>query len=145
MYASGVVGTLTGLAAADLVGLVDRPLVTVGMLGAGAGLYLGDRLVRETEFSNAQAGITVLGTAFGGLAGLGTAILLGGEDVDGTAVLTGTAAGALAGFALTYSSLAPAARAQDGERAASWKVRLSPAGMAAGRPAGPSLSVQYRF
>jgi hypothetical protein len=145
MYTSGVVGTLAGLALADVVGLEERPLVTVGMLGAGAGLYLGDRLVRDTDFSTSQASLNALGAGMGGLAGLGTAILVGGDDVDGTAVLTGTAAGALAGFALTYNSLAPMAREQQGESASSWKVRLSPVGMAAGRPAGPSLSVQYRF
>lgn len=151
-YTAGVVGGASGFAVGDLLGLEGRPLVAAGMLGAGAGLYVGDRLVRDTDFTVGQATLNALGTAAGGLVGLGAGILIGGDDIDETGVLTSMSAGAVAGFAATYRTLAPAARAQRGDRMASWKVRVDPRGVmglaGVGSPSRspvPVVGVQYRF
>lgn len=154
IYTTGLIGALSGLAAADLANLRGRGLVTGGMVGAGTGLYLGDRLVRGTDLTLGQASLTALGTTAGALAGLGAGILVGGDDVDETIPLVGSALGSVAGFALTYRALAPGLQPDPGEVASSWKVRVDPrgvVGLARGgladqsRRPTPIFSVERRF
>lgn len=130
IYTAGAVGALAGAAAADLATLEGRPVVAAAMAGAAAGLYLGDRRVRDTDFTVGQASLNRLGTIAGGLVGLGVGALLSIEDEDPTAALTLAAAGASLGFLGTYASLAPAAREQRGESGPlGWRMQLSPRGV----------------
>lgn len=130
VYTAGALGILAGIAAADLLTLEERPLVAAGMLGGAAGLYLGGRHVRGTDFTVGQASLNRLGTIAGGLVGLGLGALISVEDEDPTAALAGAAAGATLGYLGTYRSLARAAREQRGESGPlAWKVHVSPAGV----------------
>lgn len=151
MYTAGVLGAYSGIAAMDLSNVDDEePFVAAAMLGSAAGLYVADRLVRDTDFSVGQSILNRLGTLAGGLAGASIGVLA----EDETIALAGSALGAAGGFALTYGTLAPAAQQQRGEQISSWNVRVMPQSLllgALGReraehaPALPLLSVQYRF
>jgi hypothetical protein len=130
VYTAGALGILAGVAAADLLTLEERPLAAAGMLGGAAGLYLGGRHVRGTDFTIGQASLNRLGAIAGGLVGLGLGALVSVEEEDPTAALVGAAAGATLGYVGTYRSLAPAAREQRGEQGPlAWRVQVSPAGV----------------
>lgn len=130
VYTAGALGILAGVAGADLLTLEERPLAAAGMLGGAAGLYLGGRHVRGTDFTIGQASLNRLGTIAGGLVGLGLGALVSVEEEDPTAALVGAAAGATLGYIGTYRSLAPAAREQRGEQGPlAWRVQVSPAGV----------------
>ncbi|HEX2190517.1 MAG TPA: hypothetical protein VHG51_16530 [Longimicrobiaceae bacterium] len=130
IYTAGAVGALAGWAAADLATFDERPAVAAAMLGAAGGLYLGDRRVRDTDFTVGQASLNRLGAIAGGLVGLGFGALVSIEDEDPTAALTGAALGATLGYLGTYASLAPLAREQRGESGPlGWRVQLSPRGV----------------
>jgi hypothetical protein len=110
---AGSVGFVTGLALADLVdgGSHDRWYGVGALAGSLAGLGVGDRLVRTTHFTEAQGRLIGLGSLAGGAFGLGVAYLIVGDDDlddDGSSVyLVSAAVGAMAGYGLTYRSLAP--------------------------------------
>ncbi|HEX2094939.1 MAG TPA: hypothetical protein VHG28_21240 [Longimicrobiaceae bacterium] len=152
IYSGGVLGAFTGWAATDLLGVDAKPSVAAAMLGAGAGLYLGDRLVQGTDFSVSQGAINRLGMMAGGLLGAGVGVLV--DDSDPTAALTLATLGGALGYYGTYSTLAPAARAQRGESVAglgAWRVRIAPEGVvglvSGASPSAPTpvLSVQRSF
>lgn len=160
IYTAGLVGTLTGGALADILGMEDRPLVGTLMLGGATGLFTADYLVRDTDFTLGQAALNALATGGGALVGLGATVLfgdtgdfLGGGDVNEKAVLMAMALGSVGGFAATYVTLAPAARERQGEEQVSWSVQVDPrgvVGLAGGNvPSGggsvPLFSVQARF
>jgi len=131
LYTAGAVGALAGGAAADLLTLEEKPLVAGAMLGAAVGLYLGDRFVRDTDFSVGQATLNRLGTLAGGLVGLGVGGLISLETEDHTPAVTGAAVGALAGYLGTYRGLAPGARSTWPETGPlGWRVQVSPVGVA---------------
>lgn len=130
IYTGGALGAFSGAALSEMVGLEEKPTVVLGMAGAAAGLYLGDRLVRGTDFTVSQAALNRLGTLAGGLVGAGVGVLVS-ED-DPTPAFVGAALGAGLGYFATYRSLVPAAREQRGESVASaggWKVRIAPEGV----------------
>lgn len=148
LYTAGAVGALGGFAAGDLLGDADhkKQMWGAAMLGSATGVYLADRLVRNTDFSVGQAMLNRLGAIAGGLAGASLGVMTEEETV----ALTGAALGAAAGYALTFAMLAPEAPAGRGERGplSAWEVRVRPEGLlAAGRgsAAAPILSVRYRF
>lgn len=130
LYTAGAVGVLAGAAAGDLLTLEERPLAAAAMLGGAAGLYLGDRFVRDTDFTVGQASLNRLGTIAGGLVGLGLGALVAVESDDPTPAVAGAAGGAVLGYLGTYGSLSRAAREQRGESGPlGWSVQVSPAGV----------------
>jgi hypothetical protein len=151
MYTAGLLGAYGGIAMMNLAGADEgEPFAMAMMVGSAAGLYVSDRLVRDTDFSVGQASLNRLGTLAGGLLGASLGVLA--EDVN--IALVGSALGALGGFAATYGTLAPAAREQRGEIVSAWNVRVMPQSLLLGRrsgdrgdggPALPLVSVQYRF
>jgi hypothetical protein len=112
---AGHVGLLTGLALADLMdaGSHDRWYGVGALAGSLSGLAVGDRLVRTTHFTEAQGRLVALGSVAGGAFGLGVAYLIvGDDDTDddrSSVYLASTSVGAMAGYGLTYRSLAPRA------------------------------------
>jgi hypothetical protein len=128
----------------------DDAHILAGIVGGAAGLALGDRLVRRTNFSPGEAVLIDLGTVAGGFLGLGLAYLLD-PDTDGpTLYLSSSALGAALGFGGMYGALAPEARARANRPSAAWRAGLAPRLVVAdaygGRPAiSPQLHVQLRF
>lgn len=162
--AAGYLGAYTGLALVDMFepDINDgsdggRWYAAGGMAGTVAGLLVGDRLVRPTEFSEGQGWLIALGTVAGGAVGLGGAYLLVGDTEDSgdsRVYLAASSVGAMAGYGITFRSLAPdAQRAESGMEA--FDVQVNPVGAAlalsgsAGRPgpwAGlPVLTGSIRF
>lgn len=105
------VGTLAtlGFATAGLGMIVTAPdisadtvLITMAAgidVGAAAGLVLG----RDLTWSSGRARLVWLGALVGGLGGLGSSLLVAGNDVGGRSTAGVTLAGTWAGFALaTY-------------------------------------------
>jgi hypothetical protein len=149
IYTGGIVGAFTGLAAAAVTDVSnDRAAIALTLAGGAAGLYLGDRLVNDTDFTVGQAVLNRLGALAGGLAGASVGVLMEEEKV----AITGAALGAIGGYMLTYSALAPDARAGRGERFSRWDLQLNPYGMVelareatTTSAASPLLNVTYRF
>jgi hypothetical protein len=151
LYTAGLLGAYAGGAA---VALVDddagRGITAAAILGSAAGLYFADQLVTETDFTVGQSTLNRLGTLAGALAGASIGVMADDEKV----ALAGSALGALAGFGITYATLAPQAKDQRGEAISGLRVRLTPSALLGaalpvkrGRPAPalPLLSVQYRL
>jgi hypothetical protein len=151
LYTAAALGAFVGGSAIALVDEdAERPIVTAAMLGGAAGVYVADRLVKDTDFTVGQSTLNRLGTLAGGLAGAS----LGVMAQDGKVALAGGAVGGVLGFAVTYRMLAPAARNQRGEELSSLKVHFTPSSLLAaamttdrdrGAPALPLLGVEYRF
>ncbi|HSH44715.1 MAG TPA: hypothetical protein VK966_02610, partial [Longimicrobiales bacterium] len=99
--AGGLVGGYGGAVLADVAGS-DEPELFAGLAVAGsvAGLALTERLLGEREFTAGEGMLVDLGTAAGGLLGLGLAFLAT-DGGDPTPVLALSALGAGAGFGLT--------------------------------------------
>ncbi|CAN5627680.1 hypothetical protein BH23GEM6_BH23GEM6_03690 [soil metagenome] len=150
IYTGATVGLLSGLAMGVIASADDdRVYVALGMAGGAAGLLLGDRLVAETDFSVGQAVLNRLGSLAGGLAGASIGVLMEDEKV----AIGGAALGAIGGYMLTYSALAPDARAGRGERFSRFDVNVSPHALmgfsrgftgTAGSPM-PLINVNYRL
>lgn len=150
LYTGGMVGAFTGLATAAVSGFDhERAVIGLAMAGGGAGLYIADRMVDDTDFTLGQAVLNRLGTLAGGLAGASVGVLLEDEDV----AIAGAALGAIGGYLFTYSALAPDARAGRGERFSRWDVQVSPQGLLgfasgdaeAGAAPVPMLNLTYRL
>jgi len=159
--AGHLVGALAGTMVAEWIDPgAEHPRVFGGGLLAGsvAGTYLGMKVVEDRDFSVGQGILVDLGSAAGGLIGLGIAVLAV-EGEDATPFLTLATAGATVGFLATAASLADDARHADDGRDGSLRLELSPVGLTAllesrpagpgGRPAGgrsaPLLGVRYTF
>jgi hypothetical protein len=151
LYTAGLLGAYAGGAA---VALVDddagRGITAAAILGSAAGLALADGLVRGADFTVGQSTLNRLGTLAGALAGASVGVMADDEKV----ALAGSALGAIAGFGITYATLAPQARSQRGEAISALRVRLTPSALLGAAlptkrdrpaPAFPLLSVQYRF
>lgn len=73
------------------------------LVGAGAGLLIGDQLVHGKHYSVGQGMIVDFAALAGGLVGYG--VMLGiGSGTDAKAAFTASAVGALGGYALAYFS-----------------------------------------
>jgi hypothetical protein len=144
MYTAGALGALSGGALVAAADGSDKLAVASAMAGSALGVYLSDRLVKDTDFTVGQATLNRLGTLAGALAGAS----LGVMTESGRVGVVGAAAGGIAGFAATYHTLAPYAREQRGERMSrSWQLKLSPEALLArnaDQPA-PLFTVNYRF
>lgn len=149
IYTAAAAGAFAGLALSAAADAPERAAVATTMLGSAAGVVLGDRAVRETDFSVAQATLNRLGTLAGGLAGASLGVMAENGDV----ALIGAAAGALLGYGVTYAVLARDAREQRGERISSVRLQLSPEALLAARAQRrgvtsaplPVVQVQVKF
>jgi hypothetical protein len=148
LYTAGAVGAFTGLATAVVTGVDNaRAGTALVMAGGAAGLLLADRLVATTDFSVGQSTLNRLGTVAGGLAGASIGVLMDNPDV----AIAGAALGAVGGYMLTYSALAPDARAGRGERFSRWDLMMNPEGLlglARGQSSStavPLVNVSYRL
>lgn len=149
MYTAGSLGALSGAALVAAADGDEKVAVATAIAGSALGVYLADRLVRDTDFTVGHAALNRLGTMAGALVGASVGVLTDEWRV----AAAGAAAGGIAGFAATYYTLAPTAREQRGEGRSSWDVQLSPQGLAAlglageGRaaPPQPLLTLRYRF
>jgi hypothetical protein len=107
LRASSALGTWTAAGFADLINrnrsltdFTDRKYTSALMLGGTAGLVIGDRLVRKTNFSPGQSMLVDLSMISGGLLGAGAIrVIAGGNNQP---YVFASALGAVAGFALGY-------------------------------------------
>ncbi len=119
-----------------------KAYVTAAMIGGPLGLALGDRLVANADFNVGQSVLNSLGMVAGAAFGLGIAYVSSGSSGDHpTLYLTSSMLGSAVGFASTYASLLPAARASRANHS-SLRIELSPlaAWAAAPRPRGSGPS-----
>jgi hypothetical protein len=154
MRTSALVGVLDAVAVASLFDTDDSATYSAAaLIGSAAGAYLGDRLVRDTDFRVGESLLLDFGTFAGAALGLGGAYLASSDDSDERLYLMAAGAGASIGFGAMYAFLAPDARRGQAERSA-WQIQVMPQALLAGRlPAArghdavalPLLGVQYRF
>lgn len=130
------VGILMGTACADVGDPSESEPYSAGIiLGSLAGLMAGDRLVNGREFTVGEGTLVQLGGMAGGLMGLGLVALT--QTDDSSPYWFGTAFGAVAGYGLTYRSLAGKATAR-ASKATSWRLNLAPEGLLAALNRAPS-------
>lgn len=155
---AGLLGAFVGAAMVNWSDTEDEKSYAGGALaGMAAGLVVGDRLVQRTELSGGQAVLIELGTVAGSVVGVGLARLLVSDDADGSIYLTSAAAGAVAGYALTFRAMRRYPRAA---ARSVLELQVNPFGLAALRgrregarrdrargdlPRMPLLSVSCRF
>jgi hypothetical protein len=160
---AGYLGGYAGLALVDMFQVDHDQWYAAGaMAGNAAGLFVGDRLVRRTEFTPGQGWLVALGTVAGGAVGLGGAYLLVGDDDDhedpSRVYFAASTLGAVAGYGVTFRSLAPdAPRFPQGSRSGAGGldlrlhtvgVVLAASGAGGGRQVGrglPLITGSYRF
>jgi hypothetical protein len=101
---SSLLGVWLAIGVADLTRMDfdfdNRALMGMMMGGGTLGLAVGDRLVRNTNFTPGQSMLIDLSMISGGLLGAGTAYLVSKDD-DGP-YLMASAVGAMVGFGLSY-------------------------------------------
>jgi hypothetical protein len=123
------------------------------MAASLGGLVLGDRLVKQTEFSYGQSILVNLGTVAGGLFGLGIA-LLSTSGSDGDTEILSSAVGAAVGYAGSYATLVSEARHNSVQRdrdRSSLRIQWSPAGalglagLGDSRNPAPLVTLRYAF
>jgi uncharacterized membrane protein YeaQ/YmgE (transglycosylase-associated protein family) len=118
MRASGLVGVLAGIAAADGFNARDRQTAATIMVAGLAGTVIGDRLVARTDFSVGQSVLVDLSTAAGGLAGAGLLYLVSPRDWSERPFLVAATLGAAGGLTASYLMLdgrSPRATAGDSD------------------------------
>jgi hypothetical protein len=121
--AAGWLGGFVGLAAQQIAAPDEWNKATTGitMAASAAGLAVGDRLVRGTEFSFGQSIIVDVGTIGGALFCLGIGTLSSNERI----AWASTAAGGVLGYWLSYRGQSHAARRAGADRT-SWQFDLAP-------------------
>ena len=128
MRTAGWVGGLVGLAVveASTSEHYEKSSTAGAMVGATAGLALGDRWVRKTDFTFGQGVVVDLCTIGGGLLGLGiSAFASGDSEAQRRLAWTASAAGTMGGYAVGYSLSAKSARRVAADRSA-WRLDLVP-------------------
>ena len=118
MRNAGILGAFAGTMVADWFHPQDKAYVTAAMICGAAGLVGGDRLVANTDFNVGQSVLNTLGMVAGGLLGLGVGYVSTSDN--GTFLLTSSMLGSALGFAATYGSFLPAARAT--RTGSSWRI-----------------------
>jgi hypothetical protein len=115
--ATGLLGAGLGLAANALFDwrpdqTDQKKFFLTLMAGSAGGLWLGDRLVRNTDFTVSESVLIDLASLGGALGGTGIAYLLTSESLgfSGKALLGGASLGGALGFGLAYVSLHTGAR-----------------------------------
>jgi hypothetical protein len=116
MRGAGLLGALAGVTNAALFDYLDSSRATLGTMaiGSGLGLWMGDALVRNTDFPVGSAVLLDLALLAGGLGAAGLTYLVYSGGDEGTYFLAATLGAAGAG-GFTYYALrderAPPARA----------------------------------
>jgi hypothetical protein len=147
LRASTLLGVWSAWGIADVAGtsidLTNGAFTGALMAGGVVGLALGDRLVRNSDFSVGQSMMVDLAMISGGLLGAGTTYLFPGSD-DSKPYVLASAAGSVAGFALAYWGFHDAPEGPAARRASriSGRVALIPT---AGTQGGRGLAVAGRF
>jgi hypothetical protein len=102
-----LLGAQTGLTSTRAVGTEhDRTLAAGALAGAGAGLYLGNRLLRGNRFTAGEGLLVSAGHLAGGATALGITYLLVEEIDDHPLLYLATSTvGSLLGAGLTYRAL----------------------------------------
>ena len=127
---AGFLGAYIPVAVVDLAHPEDEKAYTaVAMVGAVAGLSLGDYLVHGKDFTTGQGTLINLGELAGGLVGLGVAYLVSSKDDNSALYLTSSAVGSTAGFWLLYRSFSRSA--QIDRKTSSLDIQVAPEGVLA--------------
>jgi hypothetical protein len=126
LRASALLGTWLAFGVADVahahIALTNRPFTGALMAGGLAGMVLGDRLVRNTDFTVGQSMMIDLSMVSGGLLATGTTYLLAGNDSNKPYILA-SSIGAISGFALAYWGFYDAAEGPTSRRLSRLSVR----------------------
>lgn len=129
MRTAGWLGGYAGLALVQALSQADdyEKSSTIGaMTGATAGLFLGDGLVRKTDFTFGQGVVVDLCTIGGGLLGLGLAAFYTDDsEVQRRLYWTASAAGSVSGYFIGYTLGASSARRAATDRSA-WRLDIVP-------------------
>lgn len=104
----GILGAAIPAAIADATDQNGKTVADLAIAGSVLGLGVGDYLLRNRDFTNAQ-GLTVLFVEFG-VATLATAAVIAGEPNDSAPFSMAAAFGGAAGFALGYANASRSAR-----------------------------------
>jgi hypothetical protein len=108
LRAGTLLGVWSGWAVADAarthIDLTNNAFTGALMAGGAVGLLVGDRLVKNTEFTVGQSMLVDLSMISGGLLGAGLMYLPPGSDSDKRFVLA-SAVGSIGGFTLAYWKL----------------------------------------
>jgi hypothetical protein len=112
-----------------LFGSKDKKWYTgAAMAGSALGLFLGDYLVRERDFTRSQGNYIALGTLASGIVGAGIGYALADDGSKLNYVYSIGAVGAAVGFGAIYAAFSKHAIAP--ARLASFDLDFSPAGLA---------------
>lgn len=127
----GLVGAQALLPVANLVDRDEGKVhVAAAMLGAGPGLWLGNRLLRDQSFSGGDGLLVAAGHLAGGLLGAGLTYLVAPEgDREALIYFTTTAAGSAAGLAFTYRALSNRPFRSASAEPLGVQVSMNPAGL----------------
>lgn len=109
LRASGLLGAHVALPVANALDADDEGHVAAALVGAAAGIGVGDRLLRPESFSAGQGILVAVGQLAGGLSALGLAYLVD-DGADELTYLTTSALGSVAGFTLTFRALGGGSR-----------------------------------
>lgn len=123
LVATTFLGTYLSVTLVNLTGTdQEKVYTTAAMAGSAVSIGLGERLLRDRDFSTSQSRMIILGGAAGYLLGGAVNHILGGDSSQSWLSLT--ALGALGGSWFTYRTFAEEARMED--ESGSWKVQLHP-------------------
>lgn len=99
-------GVWSGWGVADVartsIDLDNRSFVAPLMVGGAVGVLLGDRLVRNTDFTVGQSMLIDLSMISGGMLGAGATLIVSAGGSRQRPYVLGSALGAASGFALSY-------------------------------------------
>ena len=124
---AGMMGSYVSLSAMNLIQPKnERWYAGIFIAGSLSGLYLGNRLVDEKDFTPAQGTFIEIGQLAGWLTGLGIAYLIQdpAKSDNSRLFMTMSAIGGMSGYTLMYRSFAD--KAQKKAAKSSWNLRLTP-------------------
>lgn len=124
---AGAMGAYTSISAINLIQPKnERWYARAIIAGSLSGLYLGNILVKDKDFTPAQGTFIEIGQLAGWLTGLGIAYLIQDPEKtnNGRVYSSLSAIGGIAGYTLMYRSFA--AKAQGKTSQSSWNIHLMP-------------------
>jgi hypothetical protein len=148
LRAGTLLGVWSGWGVADAahtnIDLTNGAFTGALMVGGAVGLVVGDRLVRNTDFTVGQSMLVDLSMISGGLLGAGTTYLFPGSDSKKPYVLA-SALGSIGGFALAYWGFRDAPEGPVTRRLSRLSGRDVAVIPTAGSQGGRGLAVAGRF
>jgi hypothetical protein len=103
LQVTGLLGAYVPVSALQAAGISgSKTMTNAGIIGAFSGLALGNWMTADRDISEGQAFLAGLGTASGGLLGLGIAYLARPNDLNQRLYSAATAVGACAGLGVTW-------------------------------------------